>query len=249
MPDDVTPNVQPPTIATARSTAHTESEKPISVDRLTQAFAEMLRTDPFPTGIAADGLQSPNLTAPESPSKGEGDLQVTPRSIVEAILFVGSPENEPLSRDQMASVLPGAEPRDIDELVGQLNGLYARDGAPYEIVARGAGYQMALRVEFHPVRDRMFGRARQARLSQAAIEVLAIVAYRQPVRAEEVNELRGTPSGPILVQLVRRQLLRMERPDPGPRIPQYSTTERFLRLFGLESLDDLPPSEDLDSRL
>ncbi len=81
---------------------------------------------------------------------------------------------------------------------------------------------------------------------QAAIEVLSIVAYNQPVTTDAVNRLRAAQSGAILSQLTRRQLLRVERFDDRPRVANYSTTDRFLSLFGLESLSDLPRSEDID---
>jgi segregation and condensation protein B len=75
---------------------------------------------------------------------------------------------------------------------------------------------------------------------------LAIVAYNAPVTTEDVARLRGKPSGHVLLQLVRRQLLRVERDATLPRRVRYSTTPRFLQLFGLESLDELPQSQDLE---
>jgi segregation and condensation protein B len=78
--------------------------------------------------------------------------------------------------------------------------------------------------------------------------VLAVVAYNEPLTTDEVNRLRGTASGAILSQLVRRELLRVDRPDEQPRTPRYSTTERFLKLFGVKSLAELPRSVDLDRR-
>jgi segregation and condensation protein B len=87
---------------------------------------------------------------------------------------------------------------------------------------------------------------REARLSQAAIEVLSVVAYNQPVTAETISQLRGAPSGAVLSTLVRRQLVRLERPAQKDAAPQYWTTERFLRLYGLESLSALPSTEELE---
>ncbi len=81
------------------------------------------------------------------------------------------------------------------------------------------------------------------KLSRQAVEVLSIVAYRQPVTVQEVNTLRGKPSGAILAQLVRRDLISVSHDDRGPnasKAARYRTTRRFLELFGLESLDDLP---------
>jgi segregation and condensation protein B len=108
------------------------------------------------------------------------------------------------------------------------------------------GYRLTLRKPFHPLREQFYGRIRQARLSQAAIDVLAIVAYQQPLSAEQIGAVRGKPSGPVLTQLVHRGLLRIERP-PGKRpSARYFTTDRFLQLFGLQTLADLPQSEELD---
>ena len=80
------------------------------------------------------------------------------------------------------------------------------------------------------MRNRFYGRIREARLSQAAIDVLALVAYQQPITGEKLGRLRGKPSSHMLAHLVRRGLLRIERPDPKRRISHYRTTDRFLKL-------------------
>ena len=85
------------------------------------------------------------------------------------------------------------------------------------------------------------------RLSQAAIDILALVAYHQPITKNRVDEIRSKPSGGILSQLVRRRLLRIERTDTKPRVTHYYTTDRFLELFSLDGLDDLPRTQDLDT--
>jgi segregation and condensation protein B len=85
---------------------------------------------------------------------------------------------------------------------------------------------------------------REARLSQAAIDVLALVAYQQPIAGDQIQKLRNKPSSHVLAHLVRRGLLRIERPGAARRAPHYYTTDRFLRLFNLGSLDDLPRSEE-----
>jgi segregation and condensation protein B len=137
-------------------------------------------------------------------------------------------------------------PAEIDALVRELNRDYDRRNCPYGIVAEGAGYRLKLREQHARVREKFYGKARQARLSQAAIEVLAAVAYNAPIGADDVSRLRSTPSGHILAQLVRRQLLRIERGETKPRKTLYSTTPRFLELFGLDNLDDLPRSSNLE---
>jgi segregation and condensation protein B len=133
-------------------------------------------------------------------------------------------------------------------MVRQLNATYAARNCPYEIAAEGPGYRMRLRDDYARLRDRFYGKSRQARLSQAAIEVLAIVAYNESLTAQEISSKRGTPCGPILSQLVRRQLLCLTRPTGRGAVGRYHTTDRFLELFSLESLDDLPRTPDADRR-
>jgi segregation and condensation protein B len=162
------------------------------------------------------------------------------------MLFVGSPQSEPLTSKQVAGLMRGVRPAEIDGLVRELNREYHSRNCPYSIVAEGAGYRLSLREEHARVRDQFYGKARQARLSQAAIEVLAAVAYHAPITADEISRLRGIPSSSTLAQLVRRQLLRLEPGETKPRRARYSTTKRFLELFGLASLDDLPRSHDLE---
>ena len=185
----------------------------------------------------------------EAPADDPNDpCRLSPLSLLEAMLFVGNRESQPLSAASAAGLMRGVEPGEIPDLVEQLNRRYAASGCPYEVVSEGPGYRLAIRREHFWLRDQFYGRIREARLSQAAIDVLAIVAYKQPITAEEVSVERGTPSGHLLAQLVRRRLLRIERPSEKPRAAQYYTTDRFLELFGLESLDDLPQTDDLEGR-
>src|SRR5262249_51007839 len=150
----------------------------------------------------------------------------SPLNILEAILFVGHPRNELLTAQQAASVMRGVELAEIHDLVGQLNRRYERHGCPYHIVSHGAGYQVVLRDEYRGLRDKFYGRIRAARLSQAAIECLALVAYNQPLDREQIDAARGVASAHVLAQLVRRRLLRIERTQTAPRKTLYYTTQR-----------------------
>jgi segregation and condensation protein B len=155
------------------------------------------------------------------------------------MLFVGNRDSSPLPPAKAAELMRGVEPGEIAGLVDELNARYDAAGCAYQIVSEGAGYRLTLRAEHHPLREKFYGRVREAKLSQSAVDVLAVVAYQQPLTGEQVGRLRGRPSGHILAQLVHRQLLRIEREGPR-RTARYYTTERFLELFGLASLDDLP---------
>jgi segregation and condensation protein B len=102
---------------------------------------------------------------------------------------------------------------------------------------------MQLCDEYAPLRNKFHGQLRQARLSQTAIDVLSIVAYNQPVSREEIDRLRGSKSGRVLAQLVRRELIRFESSTEDSSHKLYQTTERFLALFALEGLHELPRSD------
>ena len=229
----------------------------LSLDSISQAFAAMLNTGDDPYRAPADDEADPLLAdapfgmsaAPASddsvlPGDSAGD--VNPRSILEAMLFVGTPENQSLTSQQVASLMRGVRRAEIDDLVADLNRQYGAEGRPYSIVAEGAGFRLSLKDEFTFVRERLYGRPRAARLSPAAVEVLAIVAYNEPVSAEQVTRLRGTASGPVLAQLVRRELVRIERPSDRPQTACYVTAPRFLEVFGLSSLQDLPRSREIE---
>jgi segregation and condensation protein B len=240
----------------------------LSLDELSQAYAALLAkgADPYPDPAAGDeanlvsnapttnSLAATDVLTADQPLPvlhGEDDTacEVTPRSILEAMLFVGHPLGEPLTSERIAGLMRGVRPAEVDDLVQSLNDVYAASGAPYEIVSVGPGYQLALREEFGPLRDAFYGRVREARLSQAAIDILAIVAYHQPVTADEIDRRRGKPSGAIVAQLVRRDLLVVERNHEKKAKPQYRTTGRFLQLFDLGDLSELPRSQDIEREL
>jgi segregation and condensation protein B len=228
-------------------------DRGLSLNELSEAFAEMLGGghDPYQvqaSADAADPFPEPAAAGEQDPAAGQAGCEISPRSILEAMLFVGSPTNEPLTSDRVASLMRGVRPAEIDDLVRDLNRQYQACGCPYHIAGQGAGYRLVLHETFDRIRGKFYGRVRHARLSPAAIEVLALIAYNGSLTAEQVARLRGTSSGSILSLLVRRQLLRIERRQESPRTPHYYTTGRFLEVFGLESLDDLPRSEELDKR-
>jgi len=235
-----------PTVDT--SVAKVSGEEGLSLDRLSEAFAEMLQTgdDPYKP-VATDDIASADAPDRADDAVEEDGTSISPKTILESLLFVGNSDNQPISGSTIASMMRGVRTVEIDQMVHELNQQYSYDGVPYEIVSEGAGYRMVLRNEFAAVRDRFYGQPREATLSQPAIEILSLVAYQQPVTAEELNQLRGTSNSSILSQLVRRQLLRFECGEDQPRLKHYYTTQRFLQLFGLSSIEDLPKSQDLDS--
>jgi segregation and condensation protein B len=208
-----------------------------------EAFAASVE-DEEPSG--ADTDVEPNEDAIDGEEEQEDDL-ATPESIIEAALFVGHPKNQSLTEQRLASLMRDVSPEDVVELIDQLNDSYREADQALRIVRDDVGYKMTIAPEVEDIRRSFLGKVREARLSQTAIEVLALVAYQPGITAQKVQDQRGRESGPLLNQLVRRQLLRLDRvkPDGGGRsIPHYYPTERFLVLFGLESIDDMPHVEE-----
>jgi segregation and condensation protein B len=163
--------------------------------------------------------------------------------IIEALLFVGGP---PLTAVRAGETIRGLTPDQFTQAIDALNKDYRRQGRPYAIRPQDQGYILTLRSRFRPLVEKLYGGPREARLSPQAIDVLALVAYRQPATKEELDNLRGIESGALLRQLVRRGLIAVvQRGESAQREVSYGTTARFLELFGLSSLEDLPQTQDL----
>lgn len=162
--------------------------------------------------------------------------------IVEAMLFVGG---APLTAARACEAIRGLTPEDFQQAVDALNRSYRAQARPYQLQMQDHGYVLALRPRFAGVRDKLYGGVREARLSPTAVDVLALVAYRQPATRQEIDSLRGGDSGGVLRQLVRYGLVALQRGEGADREIRYVTTQRFLDLFHLRSLEDLPQTQDL----
>lgn len=190
----------------------------------------------------ADGNTATAAAEAETGDAEPPSSHVTPRQVLEALLFVGG---EPLTGKRLVDLLRGGFTHEqVDELIEDLNRQYQQEGRPYEIRLGPGGYRLELAPEFEPVRNRVYGLGpRDVKLSQDALEVLALVAYQQPVHKDTVEATGKPNAGALLRQLLRRELIELERSeDDGIR---YRTTPRFLELFGLQSIDDLPQPDDL----
>ncbi len=188
--------------------------------------------------------QTPEVAAAATERTAAEAGRVLPQQVVEALLFVGGPV---LTGKRLADLLgDGFLAEQVEEMIAGLNEQYTRENRPYEIRLSEGGYRIVLRAEFERVRHRVYGLGpKDVKLSQDALEVLALVAYQQPVTRGDV-EATGKPNAPALLrQLLRRELIRLERGDGSADDVRYHTTTRFLQLFGLASLDDLPRAEDV----
>ncbi len=176
---------------------------------------------------------SPSIAADQSP-------RVTPRQILEAALFVGGVE---LTAEKLASLLKGDFTAEfVTRTLGELNQRYANEGRPYEICCEEGLYRLGLRSDFEALRRRVYGLGpKEVKLTQDALEVLSLVAYRQPISRPELETIREGNSGNVLRQLIRRQLVALQRDGDEAH---YVTTPRFLEVFGVASLDELPRGDD-----
>ncbi|MDO4587655.1 MAG: SMC-Scp complex subunit ScpB [Planctomycetia bacterium] len=173
---------------------------------------------------------------------------VDPQSILEAMLFVGNRENRPLSLTQATELMRNVSELEAIEALHDLNERYYKNESPYHIIREQDGFRMALRPEMSSIQERFGGKIREFKLSQRAIDVLALIAYRQPISFSEIQEVRSN-SGSILTLLTKRDLISQEKKTvAGKKIVYFSTTKRFLKLFNIESLDDLPIVEEIDFR-
>lgn len=173
-----------------------------------------------------------------SPGRSEPDID----QAVEAILFTGI---SPLSAVDFRRAFPDVPAAAVESSISRLRDRYHREGRPYTIKRTDDGHVMELAPSHRQDLARVAHTQREVTLSRSVIEVLSVVAYRQPIGKTEIDEVLGLDSASTLRQLVRRGLVTVHREDAS-ETAHYITTRRFLDLFGLDSLADLPSSEDLD---
>ena len=154
--------------------------------------------------------------------------------------------DEPLAARRLADVAGLADAAEARSLVERLRALYDADGSAFQVEEIAGGYQLLTRSAYHPWLTRLRRTGHELRLTAAAMETLAVVAYRQPVMRAEVEQVRGVACGEVIRQLMERGLVRVAgRHDSLGRPQLYGTTKGFLRAFGLNSLADLPEVESL----
>jgi segregation and condensation protein B len=165
---------------------------------------------------------------------------------VEALVFASE---RPISESRMKTVL-GIEDEDatkqIKEAIDSLNESYVKNARAFRIERVAGGYRPLTREEFAPLVSRLHADRQQQKLSQAALETLSIIAYRQPVMRAEIEVIRGVACGEVLRSIMEKRLVKIVgRAEELGRPMLYGTTRDFLNIFGLASLDDLPDVQGL----
>src|SRR5262245_60845726 len=165
-----------------------------------------------------------------------------PIDIVEGLLFAS---DAPLEADRIREVLELSSLDAARALVGALRERYEQEARGLQIAEVAGGYRMVTRPELAPWLVRLARTRTRVRLSRAALEALAIVAYKQPVSRPEIDAVRGVNSEGVLDNLLERRLVRIAGRKDAPGRPYlFETTREFLIAFGLRDLDDLPKVED-----
>jgi segregation and condensation protein B len=154
--------------------------------------------------------------------------------ILEAMLFAAE---QPLTAEAACKAIRGLTVEQFDATIASLAHDYRRQNRPYAVHNSHAGYTLAIKPAYRGLRERLHGGPREAKLSPAALDVLALVAYKQPVGRAEIDSLRGQDSSANLRQLVRLGIIAV---TTAGKASLYVTTPRLLELFGLSSLDELP---------
>lgn len=212
----------------------------ISLEDLRRAFEDALQLpEAAPENPTASDASETQSTPPEV-----GEVAVTPASILEAILFVGSPTQAGLTIEVLENILHGMSPPEIEKTIQELNDSYQASGHPWRIIRQGDLYALQLLESIELVLDRLQSVPRDTTLSQTAIDCLSLIAYRPGIRKQDLESLWGQNAGATLSYLTKKGLIHCGN-TTGKSDACYFTTERFLEILGLQTLDDLPQGEEL----
>jgi segregation and condensation protein B len=167
--------------------------------------------------------------------------------LVEAALFAA---NRPITVEELQTLEPEAALADVRTALDELREHYDFDGHSVEVVELGGGYQILTRRAFAEAIERAQFSVRTPRLTSAAMETLAVIAYRQPVGRAEIEEIRGVSAGGVLRSLQERGLIEVVgRSEAMGRPLLYGTTPLLLELLGLRDLGELPRTDEFSVAL
>jgi segregation and condensation protein B len=170
----------------------------------------------------------------------EGGL--TSESVVEAVLFAS---DEPLSESRLADIVEIGV-KQVRQHIQSLNEKYKANNSAFQIEQIAGGYQMLTLSAYNHWLQKLLHVRSEGKLSSAALETLAIIAYKQPVMRADIEAIRGVAVGEVVRGLMYRGLVKIVgRAEVIGRPMLYGTTKKFLEIFGLNSLKDLPKVEEL----
>lgn len=208
---------------------------------------------PDPAPVEAEGPLSAAAAPDPEPSDPAlavvTDVAVAPetppppvKALVEAVLFASA---VPVTMARLKEIVD-ADTATIRAAIAELTAEYDQQGRSFGMQAIANGWVLTTRPEYHAWMAKLEKSRDEGRLSPAALETLAIIAYRQPINRVNIEAIRGVQSGPLVRALMDKDLVKVVGKEDLPGHPVlYGTTERFLEILGLQTLNDLPKPEDL----
>jgi segregation and condensation protein B len=219
-------------------------DEPMLMDEQTDEFATdgPEDTDDGPEAAEApDGAVEAGDAAAEAEPGGRAEEQADP-GLLEALLFS---THHPLTAGRLAEFMGLSTTKPIRRAVKQLNAAYESTGRSFRVEQVAGGFQLLTLPQFGEHLKKLHQKEADAKLSKAALETLAIIAYKQPILRADVEAIRGVACGETIRSLMEKHLVKIAGRAEVPGRPiLYGTTRRFLELFGLNSLKDLPAAED-----
>lgn len=198
-----------------------------------------------PTSAAAE-----TIAAPKPQPADEVPFELVPTSefkqIVETLLFI---TDRPLKPSRIADVIDGVDARRVREMILEIQDDYVRRNSAVQVVEVGGGFQMSTKPEYGRWVRRLYNEKMTTKLSNAALETLAIIAYKQPLTRAEMEAIRGVDVAGPLERLLERGLVRVVgKKDTVGRPMVYGTTDEFLRIFGLNKISELPDLQEFAAK-
>ncbi|MFZ9024133.1 MAG: SMC-Scp complex subunit ScpB [Anaerohalosphaeraceae bacterium] len=171
------------------------------------------------------------------------EIEATLETVVEAVLFAS---DEPISPKRLVDIAEAGSVKQVNQCVKAMNKKYREGGFSFRIEKISGGYQMMTLSAFNPWITKLIKVRSDNKLTPAALETLAIVAYKQPIIRADIEAIRGVASGEILRNLMYKGMVKIVgRAEVIGRPMLYGTTKKFLDVFGLNALKDLPKIEEL----
>jgi len=169
------------------------------------------------------------------------------KKIVEALIFAS---DSPISENRIKTVITELDTGQIHEIVDDLNLEYGQHEHAFKIVRLAGGYQFVTRSEYASYIKQYYKGRSKSRLSRAALETLAIIAFKQPISRPEIDSIRGVNSDGVVKNLLERNLIQISgRSETIGRALLYSTTSEFLQYFGVNDIADLPKPREIEELL
>lgn len=196
----------------------------------------------------AAGSDAEKPQAAESRDLSDEELEILSRRVEAAVLTT----DRPITPAKLAEALSGdgntVAAKHVNKAVKLLNGFYEESGRSFRVEQVAGGFQVMTLPEYADVLANLHKKRQESKLSPAAMETLAIIAYKQPIIRAEIENIRGVACGEVLKSLMERHLVKIVgRAEEIGRPMLYGTTKQFLEVFGLGNLKDLPKVEELKS--